>query len=115
MDPEKRKQIKDEIYRLIEQLNELDDEEPVNRGYFKAETLWDRLMEEGRDDIISKLHEVEIGTGGYGTIVVPPEGFSEDDTTHNMVLDFLQAHGTNILNPGLMITRMERALHPLKE
>lgn len=110
MDTDKRKRIKEEIYRLIEQLNDLDNTEPVNRGSYKATTLWDRLMEEGRLDLIARLHEVEIGTPGYGTIIVPHEGFSEDDTTHNMVLDYLEAHGTNIVNPGLMITRMERAL-----
>lgn len=112
MDPDKRKHIKEEIYRLIEQLNELDDTEPVNRGYFKAVTLWDRLIDEGRHDLISKLHEVELGTKGFGTIVVTQEGFSDDDTTHNMVLEYLEQHGTNILNPGLLIARMERALHP---
>lgn len=113
MDPERRKRIKEEIYRLMEELQNMT--EIPERGYFRAETLWDRLISEGNLDLISKLHNVEAGLPGYGTIVVPHEGFSEDDTTHNMVLEYLQSHDINILNPGLLIERMERALHPVKE
>lgn len=76
-----------------------------------APTLWDRLVSEGRHDLITKLRHAEIRESGFGTIVVPRKGFSDNDDTHNMVLAWLREHKINILNPGLEVTRLERALH----
>jgi len=75
-----------------------------------AEELWVRLALERKFDLIHKLHRAERGEGGFGTIVVTREGFSEDDTTHNMVLRFLNKKGINIFNPGFEEACLERAL-----
>jgi hypothetical protein len=72
--------------------------------------IWTELAEEGRYDTISLLHRVERHEFGYGTVIVKPEGFSDYDCTHNDILDWLVSQGVNVLNPGLEITRMERAL-----
>jgi hypothetical protein len=72
--------------------------------------LWARLTLEGNFELIDKLSRVEKGDVGFSTVIVPKEGFSADDLTHNMVLDWLQIHGANILNVGLEITRLETAL-----
>ena len=72
--------------------------------------IWERLTLEGNHDLIAKLHYVEQGEAGFGTIVVPVEGFSEDDDTHNAVLDWLREHNVNILNPGREITILTKAL-----
>jgi hypothetical protein len=73
--------------------------------------LWERLAEEGNFELIEKLRRVEKGELGYGTIVVPHDGFSEEDETHNLVLDWLEEHGVNILNVGLEKARLEQALY----
>lgn len=73
--------------------------------------LWDRLIDEGQFHLIRKLRRVEMGEEGFQTIVVPPEGFSEDDRTHNLVVDWLEERGVNVLNVGLEKARLEMALH----
>ena len=74
-------------------------------------TLWERLAMEGKFDLIEKLRRVEKSEDGYSTLVVPPEGFSESDQTHNIVLDWLEERGVNVLNVGLEKARLEHALH----
>lgn len=75
-----------------------------------AQTLWNRIVGEGNLELLSRLNRVEKREAGYATIVVPKEGFSDNDDTHNMVLDWLEARGVNVLNIGLSITRMKYAL-----
>lgn len=74
-------------------------------------TLWLRLAAEGNFDLIARLSRVEAREAGYGSLAVPEAGFSPDDTTHNMVLDFLKSCGAQALNPGAHIRRLEDALH----
>jgi hypothetical protein len=73
--------------------------------------LWSRLALEGRHHLMDKLRRAERHEPGFGTIVVKKEGFSEDDETHNLVLKFLRQNGICVFNPGLEVTRLERALH----
>ena len=95
--------------------NAMEEVEPSKkRTGYTPKNLHDRLAEEGNFDLIAKLQHVERQTPGFGTIVVSREGFSEDDSVHNEVLQWLQEHDVNVFNPGLEITRLERALHPNK-
>lgn len=73
-------------------------------------TLWEKLAMEGKFDLIEKLRRVEVGEAGYGTVIVPPEGFSERDEVHNLVLDWLDEQGVNVLNVGLEVARLQKAL-----
>ena len=73
--------------------------------------LWVKLTLEGRFDLIQRLNRIERKEIGYNTIIVPPEGFSDDDRTHNMVLDWLEQQDANVVNVGLEISRWETALH----
>lgn len=82
------------------------------RILYDPQELWERLAAEGQHDLIATLHHVERETPGFGTVVVPDRGFSEDDVTHNMVLDWLMVHGVLPFNPGLLEARMREALHP---
>lgn len=66
--------------------------------------VWETLLLEGQYDLIEKLRRVERGEGGYGTIVVPAEGFSKNKKTHNLVIGWLSEKGVNILD-----TRKEEA------
>jgi len=77
--------------------------------------LWVRLTLEGRFDLIDKLNRVENKEPGYGTVIVPQEGFSSDDGTHNLVIDWLNTHGINVLNVGFEVSRLENSLHGYKE
>jgi hypothetical protein len=72
--------------------------------------VWELLAAEGNFELIGTLRHVEQGTQGFGTIAVPREGFSENDITHNAVLDWLRLRGVQTVNPSLEETRMERAL-----
>ena len=75
-------------------------------------TLWERLVSEGRFDLIERLQYVERREPGFSTVVVPAQGFSDVYETHNEVLRWLKAHRINVCDPRLLIARMERALHP---
>jgi len=77
----------------------------------QQEDLWVRLTLEKNDALIAKLRHVEAKTPGFGTVVVPKEGYSEDPTTHNMVLDWLHTHGVRTFNPSLEIYKLERSLY----
>lgn len=99
-DPEDEEQILEMLRYLEQQMLEGSRSEPV----------WTRLAAEGRFQLIERLRHAELGHAGYGTIVVPKEGFSDDDTTHNAVLDWLSEHQINVMNVGLEIARLERAL-----
>lgn len=72
-------------------------------------TMWGRLEKEGRYSLISKLKAVERKEAGYGTIVVPDKGFSEDPVTHDMVIKWLIERQVNIINPKKLIKGLEDA------
>ena len=73
--------------------------------------IWSQLAVESRFDLINKLHRVEQKELGYSTVVVPREGFSPNDQTHNMVMSWLREQHVNILNPFHEIALLELALH----
>jgi len=80
-------------------------------GQADVSELWTRLALEGRHALLNKLRRAERREPGFGTIVVKKEGFSDDDETHNLVLKFLRQSSVCVFNPGLEVTRLERALH----
>lgn len=75
-----------------------------------TKSLWDRLAEERNFKLIETLRRIELKEAGYGTLIVPPKGFSENDETHNLVLNWLEQQEVNILNVGLETARLEYAL-----
>ena len=79
------------------------------------EDLWLRLAEEGKHELIEKLHKAFNKVPGFGTIVVTKEGFSENDRTHNMVLGCLKKAGINICDVMFEIGNLECALHGYKD
>ncbi len=72
--------------------------------------LWEMLLAEGQHDLIEKLRRVEREEGGFGTIVVPEGGFSDNKETHDMVVAWLEKTGTNVLDVKQEITELEEAL-----
>lgn len=103
-------ELEDVVQALIESLKR---EYEQQQRQFRSQILWDALVLNGKFSLLQKLHNAEINFAGYATMVVPPEGFSENDTIHNMVLDWCQDHKITVLNPGLEIERLERTLHPV--
>lgn len=76
-----------------------------------SNNLWNRISGEGNFELLTLLHKVEKREAGYGTVVVPKEGFSDSDDTHNMVLEWLEEHRINVLNVRVCVARMKHALH----
>ena len=74
--------------------------------------LWITLALEGNTDLLSKLHRAENKEPGFSIIVVPKNGFSENDETHNAVIEWLQSHEILALNPRVEAARMKVALQP---
>ena len=80
-------------------------------GPVPDDVLWARLAGEGRLDVLSRLTGVEKGVAGYGSIRVPAEGFSDNDRTHNAVIEWLRKKHVNVVNPRVFEARLELALH----
>jgi 3-dehydroquinate dehydratase len=74
------------------------------------QTLWDLLTSEGNHTLIEKLHKAETHTPGYSIVIVPATGFSEDDTTHNAVIDWLKDNQIPYLNVPHEIAELEHSL-----
>jgi len=77
-----------------------------------TDILWQTLIEDGRNELVTLLQHVENREPGYGSIIVPNNGFSDSDTIHNMVLDWLHERDINVVNVAHEITCLERSLHP---
>jgi hypothetical protein len=71
---------------------------------------WVALVAEGNHGLISKLKRAVDGEPGFGTVVVNSKGFSENDETHNMVLDWLREKGVHVLDVPYEIGNLELAL-----
>lgn len=75
------------------------------------DALWLTLASEGRFELIERLQRAFNGVPGFGTIVVPLEGFSEVDRTHNMVIRSLKWHGVHVMDVLFEVGNLELALH----
>jgi hypothetical protein len=72
--------------------------------------IWEMLVSEGQYELIEKLRRVERREGGFGTIVIPPDGFSKSKSTHNLVVNWLSENGVNILDVNREKSELERSL-----
>jgi hypothetical protein len=73
-------------------------------------SLWDRLIAENNIPLIEKLHKAETHTPGYSIVIVPTNGFSEEDDTHNAVIDWLKENNIPYLNVTHEIAELEHSL-----
>lgn len=73
--------------------------------------LWEKLLSENRHDLIQKFRRVERKEGGFGTIVVPKKGFSKNEETNQLIIDWLIEKGVNVLNVEEEISDLEDALY----
>jgi hypothetical protein len=72
--------------------------------------VWLDLLFENNFSLINKLHHVENKVSGFGTVIVPEQGFSQNDIIHNKVLEWLKKKKVNVINPPLIIERLKRTL-----
>jgi hypothetical protein len=72
--------------------------------------VWLDLLFENNFSLIDKLHHVENKDSGFGTVIVPEQGFSQNDVIHNKVLEWLKKKKVNVINPPLIIERLKRTL-----
>jgi hypothetical protein len=72
--------------------------------------VWLDLLFENNFSLIDKLHHVENKDAGFGTVIVPEQGFSQNDIIHNKVLEWLKKKKVNVINPPLIIERLKRTL-----
>lgn len=84
----------------------------ISMKYLGRHILWQKLAEEGNFSLIKKLQRIENKEGGYGTVIVPKRGFSDNDETHNMVLGWLEGQNVNIVNTRIEIARLENSIRP---
>ncbi|TRZ51297.1 MAG: hypothetical protein D4S01_05130 [Dehalococcoidia bacterium] len=101
-------ELRERFMRLLKEIGALPTPATMS---FTPKNVWDRLAAEGNHTTIEKLRNVEAKTDGFGTIVITKEGFSENDDTHNAVLDWLKQQKVNILNVPREIYQLKRALH----
>jgi hypothetical protein len=74
------------------------------RGKMLDIELWDRLVEEKNFELIDRLHKIENRVPGYTSIVITQNGFSTNDETHNMVIQWLKRHRyVNLVNPRKIV------------
>jgi hypothetical protein len=60
--------------------------------------LWEVLIEQGEFDLINKLRRIEMREPGFDVIVIPKEGFSQNDFVHNLVIDWLKEQNILLIN-----------------
>lgn len=106
----------EEYRRLQEHLTGSTGDETLqgSTGY-QPKTLWDRLAAEGHHALIEKLHRAEKKDPGYNVLLVPTEGYSDDDITHNAIVDWIKEKDILSLNVTHEIACLDKALHHPRE
>lgn len=77
-------------------------------------SIQDRLLLEKNHPLLQKLKKIEEGTPSFPrkVFIIPDEGLSKNQKTHQDILDWL--HKNNILayNPSQEIKELQKSLHP---
>ncbi len=73
--------------------------------------IWRRLACEGKFDVIELLKRVEKEEGGYGTIIIPSGGFSNDEITNRLIIMWLEKKDVNVYSVEEEIKEYEEALY----
>lgn len=103
----------DKLERIIEELIDLLLKEYSHTK--NCELLWEALWLNGDYALLEKLRKAEINFPGFGTLIVPKEGFSPCNWIHNLVIDWCKIHKIHLLNVAIEIAKLELALHPNNE
>lgn len=82
----------------------------IRVSHAPEKTVWDIIASEGKYDLIHRLQRVECGEPGYGTMIVPEGGWSNNAETNNRVINWLKDHRVNVWSPTQEIEELEQAL-----
>lgn len=72
--------------------------------------LWEALINEGRHDLVKVLNHVENKDAGFGSIVVPADGFSKNKEIHDSVMVWLKDRDINIVDVKQEISELKNSL-----
>lgn len=72
--------------------------------------LWESLINEGRHDLVKVLNHVENKDAGFGSIVVPADGFSKNKGIHDSVIVWLKDRDVNIVDVKHEISELKKSL-----
>lgn len=72
--------------------------------------LWESLIAEGKHDLVKVLNHVENKDAGFGSIVVPADGFSKSKEIHNSVMVWLKERDINIVDVKREISDLKNSL-----
>jgi hypothetical protein len=75
-----------------------------------TDELWAALIEEDKHDLVKILNRVENKDAGFGSIVVPKEGFSKNKDIHISVINWLKDRGVNIIDVKNEESDLEKSL-----
>jgi len=76
-----------------------------------VKNIWRTLASESKFDIIEKLKRIERNESGYSTIIVPKNGFSENEETHELILEWLEEKHVNVVSVEKEIRDLNDALN----
>jgi len=97
------------VNKILTDLKRMLNEVQLIRNISKKD-LWLKLAALGKHDLIRKLHDVEIKTPGFGTIIVPPSGFIPDQDINDSIIRWLHHKHVNVLDVNERIQEMTACL-----
>ena len=76
----------------------------------KPEDLINILRGLGKNRLANTLEHIENKDGGYGSIVVPKDGFTNREDVNDRIMSWLKTKGVNIVNVQSEIAALESSL-----
>ena len=79
---------------------------------YQPKDVWDMLAAEGNCELISRMQRIEKKELGFEWLVITQKGFSNDDLTHNAVIQWALDNNVRLINNHAEATQLHDALHP---
>ena len=84
--------------------------DPMKPAKIPTEQLWAILIEKDKNNLVKVLQRVESKEAGYGSIVVPEKGFTNDDKINAMILSWLKERDVNVIDVKEEVKALESSL-----
>jgi hypothetical protein len=84
----------------------------IKQEFGFKDDLWTRLCEAREFELIDKLRKIEIEAKRYPhhTVIIPKNGFIDDEDLNNIIVKWLYDKKVNVWSPSIEITELETAL-----
>jgi len=63
---------------------------------YKSDEIWSSLVLEQNFALLDKLQRIEKNEPGFGTIIIPKDGFSKNETLNKQIIAWLKRHKINV-------------------